>query len=158
ARLPVQSLVLHPRRTRADRTHARPSRGVDGDRAMRSRRRDYTRRNKIDGPFAPRLIEMLESPAYRALTTLSAHRVLARIELELPHHGGDDNGKLLVTYEHFIEYGIDKDAIAPAIRELAALGFIEVTEQGRGGAGGWHEPNQFRLTYRPVGNARPTHE
>ena len=119
--------------------------------------RSYHRRNKIDGPFAPRLIKMLKSPAYRVLS-LSAHRVLARIEIELYQHGGDDNGNLKLTYDHLVEYGVDRDAIAPAIRELAGLGFIEVTERGRGGAGSWHEPNRFRLTYRPVGNARPTHE
>ena len=119
--------------------------------------RSYHSRNKIDGPFAPRLIKMLKSPAYRVLSR-SAHRVLARIEIELYQHGGDDNGNLKLTYDHLVEYGIDRDAIAPAIRELEGLGFIEVTERGRGGAGSWHEPNRFRLTYRPVGNARPTHE
>ena len=46
---------------------------------MRSRRRSYHRLNRFDGPFAGRLITMLESPAFRVLT-LSGHRVLARIE------------------------------------------------------------------------------
>jgi hypothetical protein len=41
----------------------------------------------------PRLIEMLRSPAYRALSR-AAHQVLARIEIELADHGGMDNGKL----------------------------------------------------------------
>jgi hypothetical protein len=60
---------------------------------------------------------MMESPAYRVLS-LSARRVLDRIMIELAHHGGNDNGKLPVTYEHFEEYGIHRHAIAPAIREL----------------------------------------
>ena len=47
---------------------------------------------------------MLESPAYRVLS-LSAHRVLARLEIEIGHHGGHDNGKLQVTYESFVQYG-----------------------------------------------------
>lgn len=51
------------------------------------------KRNSIDGQFQPRLIEMLESPASRVLS-LSAHRVLDRIAIELGHHGGNDNGKL----------------------------------------------------------------
>ena len=118
-------------------------------------RRRYPHCNKIDGPFAPRLITMLKSPAYRALS-LSAHRILARLEIELYQHGGEDNGKLIVTYDHFVEHGIDRDAIAPALRELEALGFIEIPERGR--AGNWHEPSKYRLTYRPVGRARPTHE
>ena len=118
-------------------------------------RRRYPHCNKIDGPFAPRLITMLKSPAYRALS-LSAHRILARLEIELYQHGGEDNGKLIVTYDHFVEHGIDRNAIAPALRELEALGFIEIPERGR--AGNWHEPSKYRLTYRPVGRARPTHE
>jgi DNA-binding FadR family transcriptional regulator len=101
---------------------------------------------------------MLESPAYRVLS-LSAHRVLNRIEIELAHHGGNDNGKLPVTYEHFMEYGIDRQAIAPAIRELEALGFIEVTQRGRPSAGEFRWPNLFRLTsINSRSSNTPTHE
>jgi hypothetical protein len=45
------------------------------------------RRTSIGEQFSARLVRMLESPAYRALS-LSAHRVLSRIEVELAHHGG----------------------------------------------------------------------
>ena len=55
-----------------------------------SRKRE--KQNSIGGQFAPRLIEMLESPAYRALS-LSGRRVLERIEIELAQHGG--SGKKL---------------------------------------------------------------
>jgi hypothetical protein len=48
-------------------------------------------------------IEMIESPAYRVLS-LSGHRVVARIRLELARHGGNDNGKLPVTFDDFHEY------------------------------------------------------
>jgi hypothetical protein len=41
---------------------------------------------------------------------------------------------------------------------LAALGFIEVTEQGRAGNAEWRRPTQFRLTYRHTANANPTDE
>ena len=53
-----------------------------------SRNRDKS----IPGQFAGRLIEMLEAPAYRVLS-LSARRVLDRVEIELGHHGGNDNGQ-----------------------------------------------------------------
>ena len=99
------------------------------------------RRNKIDGQFNARTLKMMESPAYRALS-LSARRVMDRICIELMHHGGNDNGKLPVTYEHFVEYGIARHAIAPAIRELEALGFVEVTQRGKPSAG------EFRLPPR----------
>jgi hypothetical protein len=101
----------------------------------------------ISGQFSPRLIEMLESPAYRVLS-LSAHRIISRVEIELGHHGGKDNGKLPITYDDFQAYGIDRHAIAPAIREAEALGFIEVTVRGRAGNAEFRTPNLFRLTYR----------
>ena len=44
------------------------------------------RRNSIRGQFSARLLEVLESPAYRALS-LSAHLIISRIEIELGHHG-----------------------------------------------------------------------
>ena len=118
------------------------------------------RRNAIAGQFAARLIEMLESPAYRALSR-AAHQVLARIEVEHAHHGGADNGELPVTYDQFVEYGLHRHAIGAAIRELAALGFIQITARGCAGNENYRRPNLFRLTYRPAKNATTgdgTHE
>jgi hypothetical protein len=90
---------------------------------------------------------MLESPAYRVLS-VSAHRALSRIEIEHAHHGGSDNGKLPITFEQFKEYGMDRDAVAPALRELEALGLIEITERGCAGNAGYRRPSHYRLTYR----------
>jgi hypothetical protein len=124
---------------------------------MSTRRRRRSWKQSIDGQFAPRRIEMLESPAYRALT-LSGHRVLARVEIELAHHGGSDNGRLPVTYEDFHRYGMDRHAIAPAIRLCVALGFLEITEQGRGGNREFRTPSKYRVTYRHCDRAKPTDE
>jgi hypothetical protein len=115
------------------------------------------RRNKIAGQFAARLIEMLESPAYSVMS-LSGHRLLSRLEIELAHHGGHDNGKLPVTFDDFVRYGIDRHAVAPAIREAEALGFAEVTERGRAGNAESRTPNKFRLTYRPTKDRGSTDE
>jgi hypothetical protein len=89
---------------------------------------------------------MLESPAYRALS-LSAHRVIDRIAIELCRHAGTMNGRLPVTYDDFERYGIHRHAIGPAIREAAALGFIQITEQGRAGNAEWRKPSLYRLTF-----------
>jgi DNA-binding FadR family transcriptional regulator len=114
--------------------------------------------NKIDGQFNARLIEMMVSPAYRVLS-LSARRVLDRICIELAQHGGNDNGKLPVTYDQFEEYGIHREAIPPAIRELEALGFIEVTQRGKPSAGEHRLPNLFRLTcVNCKSTPNPTHD
>jgi hypothetical protein len=123
-------------------------------------RRRYRRRGRpgsISGQFSARTIEMLESPPWRA-QSLSARRALDRIEIERAHHGGKDNGRLPVTYNDFEDYGIDRHAIAPAIRELEALGLIEITEVGRAGNAEWRKPNLFRLTYRSTAKAPPTED
>jgi len=100
---------------------------------------------------------MLESPAYRALS-LSGHRILARIEIEMAHHGGGDNGKLPVTFDDFEAFGIHRHAIAPGIRECEALGFVEITERGCAGNREFRQASLYRLTYRPLNRADPTHE
>lgn len=115
------------------------------------------KRNKIDGAFAWRKIEMLEAPAFRVLS-LSGHRVLARIEIELSAHGGKDNGKLPVTFTDFEAYGIERHAIGPAIRECEALGFLEISERGFAGVGEFKRPSTYRLTYRHLDRAEPTDE
>lgn len=108
-------------------------------------------RHSIKGQFHARTIEMLESHAYRELS-LSAHMVLNRISIELAHHAGNDNGHLPVTYDNFVAYGVHRHAIGPALRELVALGFIEVTARGRASAGEFRTPNLFRITFQPILN------
>jgi hypothetical protein len=122
---------------------------------MKKRRR----RTTIGGQFAPRLIEMLESPAYRVLS-LSGHRVLARLEIELGHHGGLENGRLPVTYANFERYGIERKSIPPALREAQALGFVRITERGRPSKSNFdRHPNYFELTYiHGAHGEEPTHE
>jgi hypothetical protein len=116
------------------------------------------RRNKITGSWAARSIEMMESLAYRVLS-LSAHRVLSRIEVELAHHGGQDNGKLPVTFDDFAEYGIHRTAIGPALAEAEALGFIKITQPGRmARAAEYRRPNLFLLMSRPTQKGVETRE
>jgi hypothetical protein len=119
--------------------------------------KNYRTKSRISGAWSWRTIEMMESPAFRVLSH-SARRILDRLEIELAHHGGNDNGRLPCTFDHFAEYGIDRHSIAPALREVEALKFIEVTERGRAGNAEYRRPNLFRLTYRPVGRALATDE
>jgi len=117
------------------------------------------RKNKIKFQFCIRPIEMLESPVYQVLSR-AAHQVLSRIEIEHAHHGGNDNGRLPVTYGNFEAYGLHERMIAPAIRELEALGFIEVTQRGCGGNAAFRQPSLYRITYRHAHDAEGdgTHE
>src|SRR5665213_204875 len=105
-------------------------------------------RRKASVPqFVMHTIEMLESAAYRALS-VSGHRILARIEIEHGHHGGKENGKLPVRFDDFEEYGISPKCVAPALREVQALGFDNVTRRGRPSKSDFkRHPNYFSLTY-----------
>ena len=89
---------------------------------------------------------MLRSPAMRVLS-LSARRLLDRLEIELAAHAGGENGQLPLTYADLEEHGLDRHAIAPAIREAVALGFVEVTVRGRAGNAEFRAPSKYRLTY-----------
>jgi hypothetical protein len=113
--------------------------------------------NSIEGQFAAFPIEMLKSPGLRGLS-MSAYRVLFRIEIELARHGGQDNGRLAVTFDQFEEYGVRRHSIGPALHELTLLGFLEITEEGVAGKGIWRKPNRFRLTYRSAFGKPPTNE
>jgi DNA-binding transcriptional MocR family regulator len=87
----------------------------------------------------------MESPAYRVLS-LAAHRAMSRIEIELRHHAGKDNGKLPVTFSDFVDYGIHHASVTPALRELEAVGIIRIT-RGRAGNAEHRSPNLFYLTF-----------
>lgn len=123
---------------------------------MNNRKR---RKTSIGRQFVPRVAEMLESAAFRALS-YAGHRVLARLEIEHAHHGGADNGRLPVTFGDLERYGMDKHSIAPAQREVQALGFAEITERGRPSESDFgRHPHHWRLTYLHSSYGQePTHE
>jgi hypothetical protein len=101
--------------------------------------------------------EMLESAAFRVLSR-AGYQVLSRIELELRYHAGKENGRLPVTFDNFVDYGVHRNSIAPALREVQALGFAEI-QHGRGGNAEYRAPNLFRLTYEPTKkDIAPTNE
>jgi hypothetical protein len=106
-------------------------------------------RQRIPDYFVARLLEMLDSPAWRTLS-LSARRLLDRLDIENRRHGGKLNGQLIVTFEQFRSYGMDRHAVAPAIREAVSLGFLAVTRQGCAGNADQRQPSQYRLTYHPA--------
>jgi hypothetical protein len=90
--------------------------------------------------------EMRCSPAWRVLS-LAARRQLDLLELELGKHRGKNNGRICVTYDDFERYGIGRNNIGPALRELEVLGFIRITERGRGGNAEYRSPSFYALTY-----------
>ena len=107
------------------------------------------RQNPITGQWSAKLIEMQRSYAWRVLSR-AAHQCLSRIEIELADHGGNDIDELPVTFDDFEEYGVHRTAICPALEELEALGFIDITQRGVAArAADNRRPNKFRLLTRP---------
>lgn len=109
----------------------------------------------IAGQFIAHRVEMLESPAWAALS-FAARRILDRLEIEHAHHGGKDNGNLPCTYDDFERFGVRRKSIAPAIRQLVECGFVEITRKGSGGNAEFRQPSRYRLTYLPTKTAAPT--
>lgn len=103
---------------------------------------------RSEAQWAGREVAMIESPAHRALS-LAALQALYRLEIELSNHAGKDNGKLIVTFDQFADWGVRRPSVASALRELVALGFVAITERGHGGKDGKGAPNKYRLTYKP---------
>ena len=68
-------------------------------------------------------------------------------------HGGNDNGRLPVTTEDFVEHRMHRTSVSPALRESEALGFIRITERGRGGNAEHRMPNKFFLTFAQAATA-----
>jgi hypothetical protein len=97
-------------------------------------------------------LELMESPALRVLSR-AAHLALVRLEIELRHHGGHDNGKLPVTKQNFVDFGIHQDAVAPALRELEALGIIRITQRGRGGTAEFRQPHLIERRHSRIDKA-----
>jgi hypothetical protein len=106
------------------------------------------KRNAIAGQFIAHPRQMIESPAWRALS-LAARKALDRIEIEHMNHGGVENGKLPVTYQDFEAWGVHPRFVAPALRELEELGIIETMKKGYRGAAGTRQASEYRLTFRP---------
>ena len=95
-------------------------------------------------PRAPIPYKLLGCPAFLALSA-PAIRVFLRLVFEYGCHAGRNNGRLICTFEDFEKYGANKDAIARAIRELVALGFIEVTRKGAAGNADQRRASTYRI-------------
>jgi hypothetical protein len=134
---------------------ANPEIICDPDARQKRRNRSGQGRGKerIPGPFAWKLIKMLESPAYRVLSP-SAKCILERLEIEFYKHGGkaEENGNLACTYKDFVKHGISNGQIASAIRELVALGFLIIAQEGKAGNAEFREDARYLLTYRHFGS------
>src|SRR5215204_4133497 len=111
-------------------------------RMSRTRRKN----NQISGQFVAHSRELRESAAWRALPD-NARRILDRLELEHMRHGGAENGSLPCTYSDFVAHGVRRASVSLALRQCAALGFLEITHRGGRSISEYRNPSQYRLTY-----------
>jgi hypothetical protein len=65
-------------------------------------------------------------------------------------HAGRSNGELIVTYGQFELYGVPRKAIAGAIREAVAMGFILVADRGAGGNREFRRASTYALAWLPT--------
>jgi hypothetical protein len=102
--------------------------------------------------------ELLESGAMRSLS-INARRVLDRIRIEHMSHAGLENGRLKVTWNDFVKFGISRRFITAAQTEVIAVGIVAIERPGRRAHGeDKGAPTEYRLTYLPVaepGDFRP---
>ncbi|MHA6686891.1 hypothetical protein [Mesorhizobium sp. A556] len=104
----------------------------------------HTRPPEDQGGWFGISLALLESPAYRTLS-LNARRAFDRLLIEHIGHGRLENGRLTVTHEQFIDYGVTLDLIADALDEMIYKGLLRA-ERGKAGNGTAH-PTVFTLTF-----------
>jgi hypothetical protein len=112
-------------------------------------------RKKLNSPPANQpwgwfSFELLESAAMRSLS-VNGRRVLDRIQLEHMAHAGLENGRLKVTWDDFVKFGVGRRFIGGALAEVIVAGIVAITQPGRKAWGRDRgDPTQYRLTYLPV--------
>lgn len=100
-----------------------------------------------DGGWIPFGREMLESPAYRALSRAGL-QMIARICTEHAAQGGKENGRLAIGWDGFEAAGIHRGLVKQTVDEVTRLGFVRVTFKGRKGYGcAIGQRATYRLTF-----------
>lgn len=100
----------------------------------------------IEGQFIYYPVEMLNSIAWKMLNNPDK-QVLELICIENQNNNRTENGKLITTYNQFVEHGVSRNAIAKSIARLEALGFIVAVSHGRPSRGDMRVPAKYRITF-----------
>ena len=96
-------------------------------------------------PRAPIPYVLLESHAWIAISAPARH-VFLRLVIEYGKHKGGENGALPCTFKDFEDYGVGGNQIARSIRELVAVGLIEVARKGVAGNADHRRAALYRIT------------
>ena len=112
----------------------------------------------LDVGFIAHRGTLLNSVAWRSRSIPLVH-ILERLELEQLAHAGTSNGQLFVSFEQFVEYGISRKSIKPAIQLGTDLGLLSRTALAPARSHTIRPAQGYRLNYLPGLNAKaPTDE
>jgi len=115
------------------------------------------RQSWLNEAFIGHRLRLIMSPAWQHRPRPLC-RVLERLEIEHMRHGGQENGRLCVSYGQFVQYGVSRRSVGPALAAGVALGLIEIRQLEELQAN-LRAPNEYRLTYVPEKDRRaPTDE
>ncbi|MCV0394122.1 MAG: hypothetical protein K5872_22860 [Rhizobiaceae bacterium] len=115
------------------------------------------RRGSIKGPFVPHTLDLLQSASW-AERTVPLMRILDRLEVEHLRHAGTRNNRLFVSYGQFVESGISRRAIAPALTLGEELGLLKIVRPSASYGGIIRPPTAYGLTYAPDATGNTTNE
>ncbi len=111
----------------------------------------------MNGPYIQLRKEVMTSRAWKA-RSVPLMRILERLAIEHMAHGGRRNGSLYVSYGQFVQEGVSRRAIKPALRLGEDLGLLEVIRPLGKAGGTLRNPHAYRLTYLPLPSGRLTDE
>ena len=114
------------------------------------------RRRKINGPFVPLPLAILDAPAWRAMDFI-ARALWIELRRKLGH-GGLNNGKIFLSCRDAEKIGANKDTIARRFVELEHYGFLRKTSEGFLGLNGRGIAPHYRFTDLAHGTHPPTRD
>jgi hypothetical protein len=114
------------------------------------------RRRKINGPFVPLPLAILDAPAWRAMDFI-ARALWIELRRKL-RNGGLNNGKIFLSCRDAEKIGANKDTIARRFVELEHYGFLRKTSEGFLGLDGRGIAPHYRFTDLAHGTHPPTRD
>lgn len=123
---------------------------AEGRSTSKLRGKRLNKRLEVETPFVTSPMALLDAEVFHALSPY-ALKAFMRILTEHGRHAGKENGRLIVTYQNFVDYGIPRSRVRPALNELHHAGiirFCDPEDRYKNTVG--RPPNVFRLTFLAV--------
>ena len=115
------------------------------------------RQRKINGPFVPLPLAILDAPAWRA-TSLGARALHIELRRRL-RNDGLNNGKIFRSCRDAAEaIGVGRNSVSRWYRELEHYGFVRKTADGFLGSDGQGIAARYRFTDLAYGTHPPTRD